>query len=73
MFAAKHIEVISTRPVCKNALCGFRSAHSVSEFLRLIVITSKNFRSIGKLEVPHLDPPIFFVRGFICDGFRVLK
>ena len=37
------------RPVFKNALCGFRSAHSVSEFLRLIVITGKNFRSIGQL------------------------
>ena len=51
--------VVSPRPVCKNALCGFRSAHSVTEFLRLIVKTGKNFRSIGQLEVPHLEPPIF--------------
>ena len=49
--------LVPVRPVCKNALCGFRSAHSVSEFLRLIVITGKNYRLIGQLEVPDLDPP----------------
>ena len=46
------------RPVCKNALCWFRPSHSVTEFLRLIVITGINFRSIGQLEVSNLDPPI---------------
>ena len=38
----------------KNSLFGFRSAHSVFQYLRLIVITGENFRSIGKLEVPDL-------------------
>ena len=60
------------RPVCKNALSGFRSAHSVSEFLRLIVITGKNFRSFGQLEVPNLDPPIF-PTPLITPKIKVLK
>ena len=47
------------RPLFKNALCGFRSAHSFSEFLRSIGISGKNFRSIGHLEVPDLASLIF--------------
>ena len=61
-----------SRPVCKNALCGFRSAQLVSEFFRLIVITGKNFRSIGQLGLPNLDPPIF-PPPLITPKIKVLK
>ena len=43
-----------SRPVLKNALFGFRSAHSVFQYLRLIVLIGENFRSIGPLKVPDL-------------------
>ena len=42
------------RPVYQTVFGGFRSANSVSEFLRLIGIRGKNVRSIRQLEVLNL-------------------
>ena len=42
------------RPVYQTVFGGFRSANSVSEFLRLIGIRGKNVRLIRQLEVLNL-------------------
>ena len=47
------------RPVYQTVFGGFRSANSVSEFLRLIGIRGKNVRLIRQLEVLNLALTLF--------------
>ena len=63
-----------TRPVFKNGLCEFRSAHSAPQFLWLLVITGKNFSLLGQLEleVPDLDLPMS-PTPLITPKIKVLK
>ena len=50
---------VDTGRVFNNALCGFRLAIQFIEFLAMIGMSGKNFRSIGPQEVLDLASTIF--------------
>ena len=58
------VQLKKTHPVCvrppqKIVFSGFMSAPCNHEFLRVIEIYGKNYRSIGQPKVSDQDPPVF--------------